>query len=69
MWETNTISYIGKLTDDDSHIEDNAIKKYLDEVFWKILKEYSEPFRWGKIDVKLNPLELFIMWFSRSIFV
>ena len=68
MWEENIISYVGKLSDDDSDIHENPIKDYLDNVFCKILNEYSEPFRWGKSNVKLNPLELFVMWFAKSLF-
>ena len=68
MWEANTISYMGKLTDDDSNVKENPIKVYLDTVFYKILEDYSEPFRWGKTNVKLNPLELFVMWLSKSLF-
>ena len=54
MWEVNTISYMGKLTDDDSDVEENPIKDYLDSIFYKILEDYSEPFRWGENKCKIK---------------
>jgi len=67
MWEVNNLTYLKNIDDDDANLE-NPVKDYLDNVFWKILNDYSEPFRWGQKDVKLNAFELFMMKFAQVLF-
>ncbi len=60
MWELNATAYHGRWdqSDDDTP---NPIKNYVDTVMKTVVAKYSEPFKWGKADVKLSWFEILVM--------
>ena len=60
MWELNAIAY-NNGWDESDDLDNNSIKKYLEEVFKVILQKYSEQFPWGNIDTKISVWKKVIM--------
>lgn len=67
MWELNTVMYCGKWDKSDDEYEDseNLVKKYFEENVKLVFKNYTEPFPWGNVDLKLNVLQRARMKFTQ----
>lgn len=58
MWEVNALMFNGLWqesdeNDSDAAIIQNPVKNYLDNVMKVVVSQYSEPFPWGNINVKI----------------
>jgi hypothetical protein len=67
MWELNTIMYCGKWEKSDDEYDDseNLVKKYFQENIKFVFENYTEPFPWGNVDLKLNILQRARMKFTQ----
>jgi hypothetical protein len=45
--------------------KDNPIQEYLENVMKIVVSKYSQPFRWGQVNVKLSVWDIIDMGFAR----
>jgi hypothetical protein len=69
MWEVNAMQFNGHWNKTDkspnASSDENPIKNYLDNIMKAVGTEYSEPFPWGSIIVKISWWERISMRFAQ----